>query len=288
MKHLKILSLILIAGFVVFSTSCKKEEPSGPTLSVSADKSTAWKSDEIKFTYTVSSNADLEKLSYTTSASNLVPGDEVTLSGTSVSDTIKVTLPSAGLTSGDDIIFTFEAIDKDGEDYAATKTVTITLEEPASQYGNITSYTSKVLGSYNATVGSSFASADGTVYSWSDATSNSSLIDWVYYYGATNEATIAAPNDADANTVFDFSGWNTKNETKFGTTSYTATEFDDMTNDELIVENSNSVSSTDASKLSVNEVIAFETVGGKKGLIKITNINTGSDGDITISVKMQE
>lgn len=125
MKKFKVFGLILLAGAIAF-TSCKKDEPEGPTLSVTANKTSAWQGDTITFTYTVASNAELEKLSYSTTASNLVPADEVALSGNSKNGTIDVVLPTSGVTEGT-LTFTFTALDKDGEEYAATTTIAITL-----------------------------------------------------------------------------------------------------------------------------------------------------------------
>jgi len=158
----------------------------------------------------------------------------------------------------------------------------------------INTYSDKILGSYdNTTDGSSFASIDGTVYSWTDATNNSGEVDLVYFYGATNEATLAAPNDSDAESVFDFSSWSTQNATKFGTTTLTASDFDAIDDDVKIKEEASNLSATKVNKLSADDVIAFETAStsanaSKKGLIKINSITTGADGTIDITVKVQQ
>lgn len=113
-------------------TACKKDEedPDGPNLTITPDKTTAWQGDTITFTYSVSSNATLEKLSWTTSALNTVPAGEVALSGNSVNNQeIQIILPTTGITAGS-LIFTFDAVDKDGPNYADSKNITITLVEP--------------------------------------------------------------------------------------------------------------------------------------------------------------
>lgn len=129
MKQFKIFALIFAAGLIAF-TSCKKEEPEGPSLTISADVTSAWQGDTITFTYSVSSNEELELLSWTSSAPSIAPAGEVALSGNSAtSKTIEVILPTSGVTAGS-LKFTFVATDKDGDEYADTKEVTITLQEP--------------------------------------------------------------------------------------------------------------------------------------------------------------
>ena len=116
-----------------------------------------------------------------------------------------------------------------------------------------------------------------------DAKTNSTLIDFLYYYGATNKASIAAPDDADAATVFNnanngLATWSTRNSTKFKTTALSAAEFDALANDLLIVSNATGASDTDENNLAVGNVIAFitdadKTGGSKMGLIKVVSLS---------------
>lgn len=193
----------------------------------------------------------------------------------------------------DDIIVKVQATDKDNQ--TASRNFNITAAGASA--GAIETYTSKVLGSYQATAGSSFASIDGTIYGIADAKANSNKIDFMYFYGASNEATIAAPSNSDAASVFTgsngLSSWSVRNATKFGTTSVTAGEFDAMTDDALIASQASGLSADKVNMLSVGDVVAFETAStssnaSKKGLIKVTAISTGADGTMTITVKVQE
>ncbi len=139
MKNLKIFALMLVVGAVVFS-GCGKDDPEGPTLTISANVTEAWENDTIIFTYSVASNEELKLLSYTTSAPNIVANGEVALSGNSVSnETLEVKLPSTGITNNSSITFTFTATDKDGEEWGDTKEITITLKEPAAA-GTVLAY----------------------------------------------------------------------------------------------------------------------------------------------------
>ncbi len=179
--------------------------------------------------------------------------------------------------------YVFNVTDKDGQSYSITYTVT---QSTGQQAGAINTYPI-TLGSYNATTGSSFASSNGQVYTWSDATANSQLIDFVYYYGATNNASIAAPDDSDAGIVFDFSNWATKNATRFGLV--TGVTFADITDDTEIVANESAATTSTVTGLAVGNIVEFKTAAGKYGMFVVSAINgTTSSGTIDITVKVQQ
>ena len=187
----------------------------------------------------------------------------------------------------------FALIVTDNKDNQETHNFELYVKEIEVIGDPINTYADKLLGSYNANEGSSFASIDGTVYSWNDATNNSDEVDFVYFYGATNEATIAAPDDTDAGSVFDFSGWNTLNATKFGATTLTAAEFDAIDDDVEIVAEAADLTESKANQLAIDDVVAFETAStsahpSKKGLFIVNDITTGDDGTIDITVKVQQ
>jgi hypothetical protein len=133
-----------------------------------------------------------------------------------------------------------------------------------------------------------------------EAKANSTLIDFMYYYGNVNNATIAAPDDNDAAMVFTgtaaLSTWTTRNSTRFKViSSLTAAEFDAIEDDLLIVSNVNptEVIASTVHPLAVGDVVAFITDGDKaggsrKGLIKVAAIAVGAGGTMDIVVKVQE
>jgi hypothetical protein len=190
----------------------------------------------------------------------------------------------------------------DKDDQATSKSIVIKIESSSGGGGNpITTYTDKELcGQGNSACGSSFASSDGTVYTIANAKANSAKIDWMYFYGTSNHATIAAPNDADAATVFNdatngLATWTTRNATVFKSVSLGTTAWDDITDDTKIVELATGLSASKINSLAVDNVIAFQTAStssnaSKKGLIKILTISgtSGTDRTITFSVKIQQ
>lgn len=159
--------------------------------------------------------------------------------------------------------------------------------------GPINAYSMKILGAQGSATGSSFASIDGTVYSLAEAKANQVKIDWMYYYGATDIATLAAPNDDHAALVFNnatngLQTWTTKNATKFKKVT-DPIDWASITNDEVIVEQTASgVTNSRITNLATGDILSFIAASGKKGMIKVESITGTEDGSINISVKVQK
>jgi len=178
--------------------------------------------------------------------------------------------------------------DKAGE--TNNKSFNITTTAAA---GDINTYTAVLMGGQaNTTVGSYYATTTNTVMLQATAVVNQAAIDFVYYYGNVNMATLAAPDDV---TVGGGSGnltlcenWTVKNATRFATTNILPADFDAITDDAAIVAAAASANLSKANLLDQNDVIAFKTAAGKLGLIKVSQIVTGDTGTITIDVKVQQ
>jgi hypothetical protein len=188
--------------------------------------------------------------------------------------------------------YTFIATDKDG--LQDTKTIVVTVQAAGV---DVDSYTDIILGAdNNATLGSSFASIDGSIYLLADAKTNSDKVDFVYFYGATNKATIAAPSDADAQTVFSsptsgIATWTVKNATSLATTTLTAAQFDAIATDLDIAAVTAGTVGTKVNNLAVGNVIYFETAStsanpSKKGLAKVTALTAEKTGSVTLQIKV--
>ena len=103
--------------------------------------------------------------------------------------------------------------------------------------------------------------------------------------------TLTAPDDVTVNggagnlsLCVDFT---TKNETRFASSSITASEFDDIENDAQIADITG-LNESKLTQLAIDDVVAFVTEDGKKGLIKVADMETGNTGTITINVKIQQ
>jgi hypothetical protein len=130
------------------------------------------------------------------------------------------------------------------------------------------------------------------VYKLNEAFANQTLIDFMYWWGQTTAATLGAPNDPNAAEVFNsgnyaLANWTTKNATKFKMTNMTAPVFDAVTDSGPCIEYAAGADGTRAGALADDQVVAFVTVTGKHGLIKVIEITEGSNGSIKIDVKVE-
>lgn len=185
--------------------------------------------------------------------------------------------------------FYFKVYDKDGQSKEISFTVNTT---PAVSNGPINTYSTKILGAQGNTTGSSFASVDGTIYTLTEAMANSAKIDWLYFNGSTNHATIAAPDDPAAASVYNGANgpgnWAVKNPTRFKKVT-DAIDWAAITDDGVIkIQTETGVDQTKINNLAVGDYLAFITATGKKGLIKVESISGTDAGTITISVKVQQ
>lgn len=289
MKKIYYLLLVIIIAAVGFS-SCDDDDDDvtpKPTIAVTASATSGWRTDVISYEVTVSSNEDLKTMVITTDPVSALQKLDSTFDNNTHSATFtwSYTIPNSAV-DGTSHTITFTVTDKVSSN---TTSKSITITDPGSGGGPITTYSGKILGSFNNATGSFFGSADGTVYTVSEAKNNQGSVDWLYFYGATNLATLAAPDDADAYTIstYQLDTWTTKNTTRFRKTS--SVVWADVTDDVIIVaEADNTTINTKANQLAINDIIAFITAGGKKGLIKIVSIQSANDGKITIDVKVQQ
>lgn len=176
------------------------------------------------------------------------------------------------------------------------KSFNITTE---STVGPIITYNQRILGAQQSGTGSSFASANGEIYNLVNAKINASLIDWLYYYGTTNLATLASPDDTDAAAIFTDGGtlenpgpnalitWGIRNSTLFKIIM-DPVDWDAIQDDRDLIDLTQGAVDPMARDLKPGYFISFITATGKKGLIRINSIYQEEDGTIDISVKVQQ
>lgn len=298
MKTLRILLSLMMV--VTFLSSCSKDED--PEIPVDKTPALTFKVEQgyVSGNATMNTNtafkvgiiglsnsntgAKLVKLTITRVFNNIPASQDTTFNSNSLNVVINAV---SGNLAGQENWF-FEVTDKDGQSKKIGFVITTTAAS-----GPITSYSMKIMGAQGSTTGSSFASVDGNVYSLANAKTNAAKIDWLYFYGATNMATLASPKDTDAAEVFSdptngLATWSVRNNTMFKKVS-DAINWDNITTDEVIVAQTISgVTNTKVNNLAVNNILAFITESGKKGLIRIESITGTNNGTITISVKVQQ
>lgn len=297
-KHFAL--LVLFVATISLFTSCKKDEDpteQEPTINfvggagfTSTDVTLPAGSDfkvGITAAANTNSNAKLVKFKVTRTANN-VP---TTVTDSTISTaTLNFTRTFTTNTEGNKERWSFEVTDSEG----MSKAVTFEISSEAV----VKIYTAILMGGQmNTTVGSFWSSANNTVMKQADAIVNQAKVDFLYFYGTTNQATIAAVDDDQAAIAWNnlFNNWTVKNATRFN--KVTGVNWAGITeyNEELILQNATSLTASRANLLAVGDIVAFETAAtstnpGKKGLFKVTAITgtSGTDRTITLEVKIQK
>jgi len=298
MKRLSFLFVIILMASVPFFTSCSKDTTTTdvkPTINFTGG--TGFTSGDVTLKAGEAIQVGISAFSNSSSKAKLKNLKVVrTFSNTpftaldstfSTTDAFNITLESFAYPAAGIERWTFTITDKDGESAEISFNITTTAG------GAIVSYNQVILGSYdNSAYGSSFASADGNVYTLAEAKTNAAKIDWMYYYGVTNLATLASPNDATVTDIFSSgngpASWSVRNDTRFAKVSLlSGTTWDAITTDAEILPLVAGISDTRVNLLTPGQIVAFKTVTGKQGLIKIESITGTGAGTITYSVKVQ-
>ncbi len=133
------------------------------------------------------------------------------------------------------------------------------------------------LGSWNDAIGSFYDTQNEAVYTISAAKENQETVDFIFFKGATNQNTFAAPDDEDVNTIetFQLNDWTVKNETRFMLSDMTAAEFDAIGEYHIFPEFTGTGSRIN--NLENGDVVYFRTEAGKHGYIKVVDLYSRGD-----------
>lgn len=161
--------------------------------------------------------------------------------------------------------------------------------------GSVKTTEAILMGSWgNSTYGSCYSLDLNKVLTVSAGYSQQSAVDLFYYYGATNLATLAAPSASSVATIYNNANygvqkWSTKNATKIYL--YLTTPNFDGINDATTLTNTLPNFATAAgvgdywNDLRKDDVLAIKTAAGKTAILKITELVTGSNGYIKLTIK---
>jgi hypothetical protein len=155
--------------------------------------------------------------------------------------------------------------------------------------------TVKIGAQTNTTIGGFYSVSENKVYTMDVASNNPGVIDILCFYEASTGNNIALASPGSGITGI-FTGstapenWSVKDTTFFCATTLTTAQFDAVTeSDELIVT---SFVEDDARKkakdMKVDDVYSFRVQAGTYGLLKVTAVTQGIDGDVTFEVKMKK
>lgn len=294
MKKVHVIIGLLLFAILAMFIECTEEEGVGPSLAlyggdfIDSDETVAPGAVLAFAWHAQSGDAKLESMTITREGVALAGWNAKDIPNSQNENYTDTALLEAPLNEGQ---YSYELIVSDKDGLTASQSAVITVD-PSMAGGPIDTYTAVLMGAQSNLDRGSFLDAEtGEVYLIGPATSNQSLIDVVYYYGSQNLATLTAPDDATvgggAGNLSLCESWTTKNGTRFGDASITAAAFDDISNDIDIVAETG-ISDSKKTQLTVGNVLSFQTVSGKKGLIKVSAITTGTTGTITIDVKIQE
>lgn len=303
------MSMMAVAASMVLFTSCGEDDetpaPAGPTISVSTELNgtattespiQAEPEDEVKFNVDISSEGgfNVYRIFVSVDGAASTKIDEftrldlnVTAGTTSTTDSRTYEVQSSDV--GSKLTFEFEVVDDN--DQTATTTVEVEVNSPEAR-----SYSTILLAAPTADTKNKnfFSVSAGETYSGDDVTSTSAsvspTIDFGYYYGNTEEASIASPKGFESTTFSSqVEGWGTKNNTTIKTTTMTAAQFLE-TKTYADIDAAYEAGTLDdngiVNNLAEGTVLAFETVNGVKGLIHIAKIEPGFNSDDYVEINV--
>jgi hypothetical protein len=195
--------------------------------------------------------------------------------------------------AGDTMVWTVAGTD----DEMATAEVTVTVIVNAKQTP-VVKYTAKLLYAPLAdnTAKNFFSTDNGETYSNNDVTNTadpvSPMIDFGYYYGATDNASMSSP--AEFPELFaDVSSWGTKNETLMKKSTMDVSHFEMISTNADLMQHYGMTDMADATggvtALAVDDLVAFEldaAKGSKKGFFKVIAINGTFDSGDYIEIEV--
>ena len=293
MKKKSLILLSLGLAVITIMNSCEPETATPPNLQVTpSEAAMAVPGDVITYQSIISSDTDLSTFEIQVKiGETLVAMADSTFPVSTQSAIIDFAFPVPDtITMATTITFTFEARNE-SESAVVTRTADISIP-----YGEINSYTAVILSDIENPNGSSFFSLENNErMQLVAAKASSENVDIIYYYGASNQATLCAPADLSVEAFEDkndnpiVAGFATRNDTKLALIDMMDSDFNDIVNDGPIIMNEPGSTSSAVTKLAIGNILFAETVGGKKSLILVKNI-TGGQGtsEITIEVKIQK
>ncbi len=285
---------ILAIGLSGIFFACEPEVVvEAPLVTVNpAEEVIAAPGDTVTYELIVSSNTDLHSVFVEVSADDVVIATADTVFAANVQAAI-INFPiivSPDFADGSTISVSFTA-DNQGKSTEVIRSIAVV--KPA---GEINTYTAIILADIENPNGSSFFSLDNNLLlTLNEARSNSDKVDLIYYYGATNKATLCnatdegvkAFTDSHNNSIVD--QLTTKNNTELSAVTMTAEEFTAVMDDDPITSIVPEAVATAVNQLAIGNVIYAKTVTGKLALIMVKDI-IGAQGtsEITIEVKIQK
>jgi hypothetical protein len=294
MKSTRILLLAIFFAMVIFS--CRKEtEPGiGPSIEFKVDTGYVYNDDTVLIGKTfnvgiIAKKGDVNITNFIIKVSN----DSLTTyldTGVNTASLSVYKTIIKGLAPKD--TWTFIVRDKDGNSTSLSFNI---YADANSTFGPVITIPSIILGAQNNTATGSFLDIKNVaVYNLQQAFGIQDSIEILYYYDAiaSDANTIASPNANIDVSVFPgtygLSNWTIKNETRYLITAMTDSDFNNFSNDSLLIALYDEPNSKRKAKnLIPGNIYVFKTAKGKLGLFEVLNVSGTDTGTIEIKVKMQ-
>ena len=191
------------------------------------------------------------------------------------------------------ISFTFKALDTKDTPIGSDVRITIKNKVDATAPAIPAEFASfnVMLGAQSASVGSFYQAVDnaiGTIRTVGQVSGNEGNIDFAYYYGATNKASIVSPdhnwggNEISWGTV-KMSNWSTKNSTKFYKVASANANDPEAWWDDAMDALDGSNATTQANQLATGNVVAFKTQSDVEGAFVVT-VNGENAGTASLKI----
>jgi hypothetical protein len=288
MKKVKLFILMLLAGTTMFVSSCSKDKNTTPTITFIGGtgyysvNATVVAGTIIKVGINAAKGPDGANLKEY-KIERIFNNNSLTVFDTTNMSTANFTFTNFMVTqqvAGSEK-FKFEITDKDGNtneiEFNITTTVPVT-------FGSINTWTAKLLGAQGAAAGSFLASSTGIIYDQTQTTANAASIDISYGVITPGAESFISPSERG---TYGFTAFTGATITYFDVSSISTTVFDNLVNDSLI-KDITTPSTKVVSNVVQNGVYKFVNAAGKKGLIKVTALTSGTSGSVTINVKVQQ
>lgn len=253
----------------------------------------------VEFSISVTAPGGFNNVDITGSTTQNINRNDLNLDLGATSASTTLTVSTAETDAGGTASFTFVAVDELNQ---SSEEVVFTFDIVAPPSPDVQSFTTVLLGAqgnssegfYDAKLNARYGFAAAR-----DASGTSgSPVDFAYYWGASNNSTIASIDDAGLHTVYNAVNlpiegiFGTRNSTLFSDTDLTAAAFTAIaSNDDLSTAAFFEVGGESSStNLVLDQVFAFQLDadrGGEFGLIHISSVDdTNGNGTITINVKV--
>lgn len=261
-------------------SSCDKEDDiiNPPVITFTVGDQTVNEGDEVSIVFKVTSDADLTEIRMKKDGVDF--GDVVTDFTNKTEYSFNEVVDTVASET-----FEFTVYAKDAENNLVDKDVTVTVT-PVSA-GSLTEFT-VTLGDQNDTDGSFINLNNSDLFTISTCEANDDVIDLVYYWGNTGNASMYSPQGAVDAGITSFGGlgtWGERATTVFkvdNTADYDAATYESV---EAVMSG---VTDQGVTQLSENDLIFFKLDDGKCGIIKAGTIVPGKDlKEITFSYKIQ-